>query len=569
MLHWVGKKPLEAVKYFPAQVCETVEVSNPPAEPSYRKFKNDCYNLLFHGDNKEVLSTLLTNGFRGKIDLIYIDPPFDSGVDYVRMVKLRGQNQKLIGEEHSIIEQMQYEDIWANDNYLQFMYERLILMRELLSAQGNMFLHCDRHKNHFLRILLDEVFGANNFRNEIIWGYRRWTSNAKTFQNSHDSIYWYSKKSDYIWHQQYEPYADQEIHYTEEDEKGRYRWQYLTGKKYKVYLSKGAKMKDWWNDINYINSMAHERTSYPTQKPEKLLERIVNVSSDENSIVLDCFCGSGTTAVAAENLARRWIMVDLNKGAIQTTIKRLQGIVKAKDGSLIDHNKSGFIHYKVNDYEVTKQHELKKFIIAKYGIQSIRQDLYFDGLVQGQLAKIVDLNRPLNRLDIQLIREEIADNRPDETRNIHVYCNGCEIELMSELEQDRTPINKIIIQDILQDGLITNKPVEAEIDIVRSKNDVVLKINNFISPSILARLNTDRTLFYEQIDDFRAQIDYVLIDTDYKKNIFNTVHCDVPTKKTDFIRAEYKLRLPRPDSAVAVKIVSMLGEEYLKEFARD
>ena len=111
MLHWVGKKPLDVVQHFPAQLCETVEVDDPPAEPSYKEFAKSKYNLLFHGDNKEVLSSLLISGFRGKIDLIYIDPPFDSGADYVRTVRLRGQSVKLEGKEHSPIEQAQYEDI--------------------------------------------------------------------------------------------------------------------------------------------------------------------------------------------------------------------------------------------------------------------------------------------------------------------------------------------------------------------------------------------------------------------------------------------------------------------------
>ncbi len=132
MLHWVVKKPLDVVRHFPAQLCETVGVDNPPAEPSYEAFVEGGYNLLFHGDNKEILSSLLIAGFRGKIDLIYIDPPFD----YVRKVRLRGQSARLEGEGHTAIEQAQYEDIWANDNYLQFMYERLILMRNRSTRKG-------------------------------------------------------------------------------------------------------------------------------------------------------------------------------------------------------------------------------------------------------------------------------------------------------------------------------------------------------------------------------------------------------------------------------------------------
>ncbi len=139
MLHWVGKKPLDVVRHYPAQLCESVGVENPPAEPSYAAFIESGANLLFHGDNKEILSSLLIAGFRGKVDLIYIDPPFDSGADYVRKVRLRGESERLDGHGHTFLEQVQYEDIWANDNYLQFMYERLILMRELLERYGQYF----------------------------------------------------------------------------------------------------------------------------------------------------------------------------------------------------------------------------------------------------------------------------------------------------------------------------------------------------------------------------------------------------------------------------------------------
>ncbi len=172
MLHWVGKRPIDTISNYPAQLVDSYNVENPEKEPSYDKFK-DGPNLLFHGDNKEILSTLLVQGFRGKINLIYIDPPFDSGADYVKKVKLNrgGGTKELEAEGHSVIEQAQYTDIWANDNYLQFMYERLILMRELLSEKGSLYLHCDWHKSHQLRCLLDEVFGESNFVNEIIWCY--------------------------------------------------------------------------------------------------------------------------------------------------------------------------------------------------------------------------------------------------------------------------------------------------------------------------------------------------------------------------------------------------------------
>ena len=570
MLHWVGKKPLDVVRHFPAQCCESVGVKKPPAEPSYQKFAKADYNLLFHGDNKEILSSLLVSGFRGKIDLIYIDPPFDSGADYVRKVKLRGLsngnengngNGKITGEGHTLIEQAQYEDIWANDNYLQFMYERLILLRELLSEKGSIYLHCDWHKSHHLRFLLDEVFGDENFVNEIVWNYKSGGVSNRYFAKKHDSIIVYSKTQNYIfnvskeksYNREYkmynfvgvEEFLDTKPHFAE-----NYGWYTLVN------------TKDTWS-FDMVGRTSKERMDYPTQKPEALLKRIIKASSNEGSIVLDCFCGSGTTAAVAEKLGRRWIMADLNKGAIQTTIKRLQGIVTNKNDDLAEQNGTGFIHYRVNNYDYAKQAELKQIITSKYGIQTDRKDLFFDGIVSGQLAKIIDLNKPLTRLDIQIIKDEIKNNRPDEERNITVFCNGSELEIIKELAKEKNPVNKITVCDIQQDGVTTNQPAQAEVGIIKKGKKVTVKINDYISPSILARLEIERTIFDEQIDDFRAQIDCVLIDTDYDGKHFNIVASDLPGKKTDYIKSEYELTLPSANAKVAVKIVDMLGEETL------
>ena len=567
MLHWVGKKPLDTVQHFPAQLCETVGVENPPAEPSYDAFVESGHNLLFHGDNEEILSSLLIAGFRGKVDLIYIDPPFDSAADYVRKVRLRGQAKMLKGEGHTTIEQTQYEDIWANDNYLQFMYERLILMRELLSEQGSIYLHCDWHKSHHLRFLLDEVFGIDGLRNEVIWHYPNSGLKAKSnkYHQVHDLILHYAKSSNYIWHEQREAFED-----------GKSRQQPLRvfnpeTKKADVVRGKDGKILYKTTTDKLVTSVwripmlniGHERLDFPTQKPEALLERVIKASSDKGSIVLDCFCGSGTTAAVAEKLGRRWIVADLNKGAIQTTIKRLQGVIDEKNGDLIE-NGHGFIHYRVNNYDFVAQNGFEKIIISKYGIQKDNGDLFFDGIVGGRLAKIIDLHRPLNRLDIQIIKDEIAHNRPDETRDIAVFCNGSEMGIIAELAQEKSPINKIAVCDIQRDGVITNQPAEADVQIAITGKKATVKIIDYISPSILARMEIDRTIFNEQIDDFRAQIDCVLIDTDYNGRYFDIAKSDIPKKKTDFIKGEYALTLPRADAKVAVKLVDMLGEEVVE-----
>ena len=496
---------------------------------------------------------MLVQGFRGKIDLVYIDPPFDSGADYVRKVKLRGQPRALEAEGHSVLEQTQYTDIWANDNYLQFMYERLILIRELLSDRGSIYLHCDWHKSHQLRFLLDEVFGEANFVNEIVWKYNWASTVKKKFSQKHDTIFWYAKNPEnWIFNldAMREPYTEAQLKGYKRDARGYYTLD-SSGKKWYAH-PKGQLPSDLF-EIGIISRSAKERQNYPTQKPEALIERIIRASSNEDSIVLDCFVGSGTTAVVAEKLGRRWIAADLNKGAIHTTMKRIQTHAKGP---------RGVAHYRVNNYDFSKGHELKQIVVAKYGVETDRKDLFFDGHLDGTLVKIADLTRPLTRLDIQLVKDELQQ-RPDEERSVTVLCNGSEVGLQTELDEEnrRRPINQFIVRDIQHDGVTTFAPAEADVTFARDGQRVKITLSDYISPTILARLDIDRTVFDEQIDDFRAQIDCVLLDTDYTGEHFTIVESDVPERKSDFIRGEYEVRLPRPDARVAVKIVDMLGEE--------
>lgn len=571
MLHWVGKKPLEAVRHYPAQLSEAFGVEAPPVEPDYDAFKKSGWNLLFSGDNREILSSLLVAGFRGKIDLIYIDPPFDSGADYVRRVQLRGVGNgnggKLTGARQSLVEQTQYEDIWANDNYLQFMYERLILLRELLSDKGSIYLHCDWHKSHHLRFLLDEVFGVDNFVNEIIWHYPdNFQGNVKGFATNHNTMLWYGKTDKFIAKKITVPLdkptkrdvrvwsKEEQTLVAKRDDKGKLVYEEFTEKKVDAVWVIGQS--------SVTKSKSKEFLGYPTQKPEILLERVIKASSNEDSIVLDCFCGSGTAAAVAEKLGRRWIAADLNKGAIQTTSKRLQDVINGKNGDLMDNGR-GFAHYRVNNYDFAQQNGLKKIVISKYGFRKDNGDLFFDGRLGDNLVKIVGLDRPLNRLDLQQIEEEIRTSRPDDTRDIVVFCNGCELGVIAELDRRKRPVNKIIVRDIQKDGVTTEKPAEAEVSIAKRGKKVKISILDYISPSILARMELDRTIFNEQIDDFRAQIDCALFDTDYNGKHFNIVESDVPGKKSDYVRGDYEFALPRPGACVAVKIIDMLGEETL------
>lgn len=278
---------------------------------------DDFRNMLIWGDNKLVMNSLLEK-FRGKIDLIYIDPPFDVGADFTVDIKV-GNNQEELHKEQSVMEAVAYRDTWGKgtDSYLHMMYERLFLMNQLLSDKGSIYVHCDWRVNSYLRMMLDELFGLEQFQREIIWrigwisGYK---AKAKNWIRNHDTILYYVKnKDDFIFYKEYIPYPDG---YKRRD-----------GSKPE---GQGYPIEDTWNcndldkmDSIQIMSFNNEKVGYDTQKNENLLERIIKASSNENSIVADFFCGSGTTMAVAEKLGRKWIGVDLGRYSIHTTRKRL------------------------------------------------------------------------------------------------------------------------------------------------------------------------------------------------------------------------------------------------------
>lgn len=604
MLTWVGKRPLERVTAFPAQLVETF---NPTGE------KGASQNLLFHGDNKEVLAYLLANGFRGKIDLIYIDPPFDSGADYVRKVQLRGITgaAKIEGETYTLGEQIQYADIWANDNYLQFMYERLLLMKELLADDGALFLHCDWHKSHHLRCLVDEVFSPENFRNEIVWFYPgREMHIENKFNAKHDTILFVARSDATKVNM-----AEVAIEYDKssrlkglrrkihKDDDGR-EWVWETRaqaagqKPYKRYveeiLSEGRALNDVWDDIQFLRGNDPSRTGLPTQKPEELLERILLALSAPGETVLDCFIGSGTAAAVAQKIGRLWIGCDVNKGAIQTTARRLQtiiheqiemrsaesrtaptlpGIDLAKEEEPTQPASLAFSVYRVNDYDLQIQHnEAVNLACEHIGIERTRADAFFDGTLGKRLVKITPFNHPLSPLDLEEIKKELK-SRPEEDRDIVVVALGKEHAIDVWLEewnrlrkQGRVP-NRIDVVELRTDEkygkFFVHKPARAEVRFARQKDKIVVDIQDFLSPTIIERLTAQEGVLKPQITDWRSMVDSVMIDSAYDGKVFNIVLSDVPEKKSDLVQGRYELPAPKGPTTVAVKVTDMLGEEVL------
>lgn len=316
------------------------------------------FNRLCYGDNLLVMQALLNGdeatglpSMRGMIDLIYIDPPYDSKADYRTKITLPNGN---IEQRPNVLEQFAYSDTWKEGtvSYLKMMYPRLYLMRELLSEQGSIYVHVDWHVGHYVKLLLDNIFGKDVFKNEIIWSYSRWANISSSFQRMHDTIFFYTKNQDAIFKEQRIPL---------EEKRKRNLVQIVNGKKVSmrdengnvIYKEQTDKpISDYWDEIEFydenniwddiyqVGKNGKERLNYATQKPEKLLERIISASSNENSIVADFFGGSGTTAAVAEKLNRRWITSDFGKPANMIMRKRL-----------IDQEAKPFLYQAVGDYQ--------------------------------------------------------------------------------------------------------------------------------------------------------------------------------------------------------------------------
>lgn len=313
--------------------------------------EQDWTNRLIYGDNLLAMAALLagdeqTPSLRGRVDLIYIDPPFDSKADYRTKVELPGVE---LEQRPTVIEQFAYSDTWADGtaSYLAMITPRLVLMRELLSDTGSIYVHLDWHVSHYVKMVLDEVFGKPNFRNEIVWSYFGFKRSTSTkFPQKHDLLFSYTKSDEYFWKTQYKPHSTEYLKRFKPDETGRLCRSDVNptgGGSRRIYLDEveGDIIDSVWDDLPPVNPVAKERVDYATQKPEKLLERVIASSCPEEGLVLDIFGGSGTTAAVAEKLGRRWITTDLGKPACMIMRKRL-----------IDQGAKPFLYQAIGDYQV-------------------------------------------------------------------------------------------------------------------------------------------------------------------------------------------------------------------------
>jgi len=622
MLNWKGKRPFKGTKYFPAQLKEV-----------HGDDINGWLNKIFWGDNIQVMSHLLKE-YRGKVDLVYIDPPFDSKADYKKKIKLKG---KEVSNDTSMLEEKQYTDMWSNDEYLQFMYERLVLIRELLSETGSIYLHCDPTRGHYIKIIMDEIFGQTNFMAEVCWKKATKTTSFNNYGTEHDSIYYYSKSDTRYFELQYRPLEDDQIrkNYTfteladgsclslntkqlkgcEKIPSGRrfrtipitnmnqnrpnLRYEFLghtkvwakgkdellkdyengliiqTGentipvKKQYLDTNKGVKVNDLWTDIANVQGGSFENTSYPTQKPESLLSRIIEASSEEGDLIFDCFMGSGTTMAVAQKLGRKFIGADINLGAIQTSTKRLLKIVdENKDIDLPEgeeYKACGFEVFNVNNYDVFRNPvQARDLLIEALEIDPLGQGNYFDGMKDGQKVKIMPVNRIVTKkdvsdlitnLDYKEYEQLTKENSTAKVDDILLVCMGHDPEMTAHFKKECSYNINIDIYDILKDGseLVFKRESEAKVVIDGSK----LTVEKFYPNTLLEKLRQDGT----EVEDYREMVESIMIDTNYDGSVFEPTIVDIPEKK-ELVSGEYEL----PDDAgtVAIKITDLLSETYFE-----
>lgn len=547
-LRWTGKRPYNSTQYYPAQLKE-----------SYGdKDDSGWINKIFWGDNLQVMSHLLKE-YRGKIKLIYIDPPFDSKADYKKKIKIKGITAY---NDNSTFEEKQYGDIWTNDEYLQFMYERLILMKELLSDDGVIYLHCDYHKSHHLRCLLDEIFGPSNFINEVIWHYHTGMRVKSYWNRKHDTIFMYGKTQKFQFNFQMEtriyPYKPgmasdggaviEEILNKDGIPTGIYKSQLLS--------------RDVW-DISQVFNMSNEYAAYPTQKPEELLNKIILASSNPGDIVFDCFMGSGTTQAVALKNNRHFIGSDINLGAVQTTTKRLLNILKGNERKgLLEERITGFEVYNVNNYEFFRNPvQARDLLIEALDIQKYSSSHVFDGELDGRNVKILPVNRIATKADLnELVAnlpykayEKMRDENPKEfVDRITLVCMGHEPDLASVFKQMVGSFNiDVDVVDILKDKTCFEFKRDSQANIVVKHNEVIIK--DFYPMNLLQKLSIQK----ENVDDWTQLVDSIMIDYNFNGETLTPQIVDVPDKK-DVVKGKYKI--PNDHGRIKVKITDLLSE---------
>jgi len=534
-------------------------------------FEDGWKNKLIWGDNKFVMSSLLEK-FAGKIDLIYIDPPFATGADFTIDIEI-GEKGEIVHKEHSVLEEKAYRDTWGkgNDSFLEMMYDRLVLMKDLLNESGTIYIHLDYRMFSHIKILCEEIFGANNFRNEIIWHYDIGGRGNDEFAKKHDNILAIAKDLDKKYFDPthiYIPYLTQ-----------------TAGRKNPLIseekLARGKIPTNVWNDIP-VNLVMSQRLHYPTQKPEALLERIINSTSKEGDLVADFFVGSGTTCAVAEKLNRRWIGVDLGRYSIHTTRKRLLEIENSKN--LIDEGKK--YGKKVRPFEILnlgkyerqfwqvkafgkkdeKQalYEYLAFILKLYGAEPIAGSSHIHGKKGNALVYIGAVDAPVT---IQEVIDALKDTKEMGQKELHVLGWEWEMGLNDAIQEVAKQMAvrlklRIIPMDAIDPQVSGIGDVKFfELAYFKTENEIkglkaTVKLQDFVIPHTdLIPLDVK-----ESIKKWSDWIDYWAVDFEFQNDTFNNGWTSYRTKQERKLKLVANYEYPKPGTyKIYVKIIDIFG----------
>jgi len=623
-LIWDGKYK-DGKKQGPVRIAlpfQTIETVNEGTEARYRALELfaagreiEWRNRLIWGDKKYVLPSLLPE-FSGKVNLIYIDPPFDTGADFSFTATIPDHpdtpedETTAFTKEPSILEQKAYRDTWGRglDSYLQWFYEAAVLLRELLAENGSIYVHLDWHVSHYVKNLCDEVFGETNFRNEIIWFHNVIGTGKRAYPKTHETILWFSKSDAYTINADSEdvrvPYSVRVSENLKQDEKGLYYVRgnrdssgKVTGKWFKTYvdpdeIAKGKFAADVWEDIKSYRAQAvGEFTGYQTQKPEKLLRRVISGSSNPGELVLDCFVGSGTTAAVAEKLGRRWIACDLGRFAIHTTRKRLLGIPNVRPFAVQNLGKYERQAWQAAEFGVrelapafesgdksphSKELAYRKFILDLYHATPITGRTWLHGAKAGRMVHVGAVDAPVTLADVKAIAKEVwkgAGTGKDTPPKASVDILGWEFafELNETAKQVAAESRVEVAFKKIPHEALDKKAVEQgdikffelgalSVDVKVKKREVRLELTDFVIPidDIPAEVR-------KAIKHWSQMVDYWAVDWDYKGDTFHNQWQSYRTRKGPKIALNVNYLYPEPGKyTIVVKVIDILGNDTTK-----
>ncbi len=528
-------------------------------------------NQLIWGDNKLVMSSLLKD-YAGKIDLIYIDPPFDTGADFAYKVEVGDES---LEKQPSILEEHAYRDTWGRGrgSYLSMLYGRLLLMHELLSDTGSLFVHLDWHQGHYVKVLLDEIFGSERFLNEIIWWYyNKYQGNIERFASNHDVIFWYSKSAKYTFNRQRE-IRDKPIKQIRRvwDKEKKALVNAKDPKTGKVLYQESTErtVDDVWRLSMLQPADKTENVRYETQKPRSLARRVISASTNEHDLVADFFVGSGTVAVAAEELDRRWVGCDLGRFAIHTTRKRLLNIPDCRPFEIKNlgayerqrwQRDSG--NGKLTDYLNT--------ILSFYRAEPVEGFASLHGRKAGRMVHVGATDAPVTIDELEELMDEMADNGIEACDVL-----GWEWEMglhdtISETARrrglDLRPLQ--IPREIIEPGIRDADAVRffelayVDLDVKRNKREVSVVMKDFAIPS--EELIPPKVR--ERIESWSDLIDYWSVDFDYTDDTFHNQWQAYRTREVPKLAREsdpHEYEEPGRHTIV-VKIIDIFGNDTTK-----